>query len=331
MKKVLLLSPKFNNITDFFIKAIQDNNCQVFSLEFSPYGMDTALLKMLHYADEVAVEKKRKKFNSKALEKFHEVVPDVVIVIRGDYMQKEILQAMKSAKLILWMYDSIRRYPKMIENIELYDNVYTFDIEDNQALQMKHNNSSFLPLAYDEKTYFPKKLKKDVDISFVGALYPDRIELLEKVIADFPDLNIKVYGIYQFKRYIFSYIKFLMSGKKRWFKNKKLSHKKCNDLYNRSKICINILPEQYIEEWNARFFELNGSNSFQLVTKSKMTEKYYKDSVVTYSNYQDLKDKIQFYLSNDSARETIAEKAFNYSKIHDQYKNRFNKILKECK
>lgn len=327
MKKVLLVAPQFNQINDFFARSIRENSCEVSVLEFSPYGPDTALFKMLKKDIAPLISSKRKRFNESVWKQFCAISPDIVIIIRGDYMDKDVLKKMKTSRLILWMYDSVRRYPEMGNYLDLYDEIYSFDPDDVTALNKRYRNVEFLPLGYDEKVYFPMNRKKDIDICFVGALYPERIEFFERLIEDFPQLNIEIYGIYQFKRYVFSYMKFLLQGKRKHFKNKKLCHKQCNELYNRSKICLNILPDEYKEEWNARFFELNGSGSFQIVTNSNMTQKYYKDCVATFVNYEDLKQKIQFYLDQPEVRREVSQQALTVARKRDRYIERLKKLL----
>ena len=70
----------------------------------------------------------------------------------------------------------------------------------------------------DINQYHPLKLKKTIDISFVGNMYKNRKDILEKLSEDFPNLNLAFYGKYVTFWHPIKYIKFIFSKKKKAFK-----------------------------------------------------------------------------------------------------------------
>ena len=71
---------------------------------------------------------------------------------------------------ILWMMDSIYRYPHVLANIDIYDYKFMFENSDVIKLSKQEIESHFLPLAADKNKYYPKEdVKKDIDLLFVGS------------------------------------------------------------------------------------------------------------------------------------------------------------------
>lgn len=76
------------------------------------------------------------------MELYKEINPEFVIVIRGDFMERETLSSITCPKAI-WLYDSVSRYPDMMENWELYDLHYVFEESDVLKLKEKNKESVF--------------------------------------------------------------------------------------------------------------------------------------------------------------------------------------------
>lgn len=73
-------------------------------------------------------------------------------------MERETLSSITCPKAI-WLYDSVSRYPDMMENWELYDLHYVFEESDVLKLKEKNKESVFLPLGYDEQKILSNKYK----------------------------------------------------------------------------------------------------------------------------------------------------------------------------
>ena len=154
MKKILLIAPDFNNYTEIFSNSIDKCGYNAISLSFSAYDWRTAVCKLFHCSDKKIIDKKKTIFNKRILELYKEINPEFVIVIRGDFMERETLSSITCPKAI-WLYDSVSRYPDMMENWELYDLHYVFEESDVLKLKEKNKESVFLPLGYDEQKYYP--------------------------------------------------------------------------------------------------------------------------------------------------------------------------------
>lgn len=327
MKKVMLIAPDFNQYTQIFSDSIMQCGYDVRAMSFTPYNWKTAILKMLHMDDKKLINREIVAFNYEIKKNYKEYRPDFVIIIRGDFMCSDTLEQMH-VKKVLWLYDSVSRYPDSARNWDAYDLHYVFEESDIEVLAKSGKQAEFLALGYDPKKYFPiNAVKQDVDISFVGAMYGERKELLEKLADEFSDLHIEFYGIYVFKRYIFDYIQFIFSNKKKAFKNKAVSHKDANKLYARSKININILHRQSKSGWNARLNEILGAQGFQIISFNPLVADRYKGMLDTFTDYEELKKKIRYYLNHEEERKKIAAAGYVWTKKHETYKSRFEYIM----
>lgn len=329
MKKVLLLAPHFNNYTEIFSSSIQQCGYQVIALSFEAYSWKTALCKMLHQNYKWIVEKEKDRFNRTVTKVYEKNLPDFVIVIRGDFMREQTLRIMKKSAIALWLYDSISRYPESGNNWDLYDLHYVFEESDVEKLSKEGKEACFLPLGYDSQRYYAIESREEtIDISFVGAMYESRKKILEQLVEDFPDLNMKFYGIYVFKRNVTEYIRFLKSPLRKVFKNRTISHSKANQLYSKSKINLNILHEQSKGGWNARLNEILGAGGFQIVSYNPKIEEKYHGMLETFQDYSDLKKKIKYYLERPQERKDYKDRGYQYAGENETYKDRFEYILR---
>ena len=265
--------------------------------------------------------------NNEILKEYNLFNPNIVIVIKGFQMLPETLRKMSSSIKILWMMDSIYRYPNVVENIDLYDYKFMFENEDVKKLNKQGVKSYFLPLAADKTKYFPKSsLDKNIDILFIGSLYENRINMFNMLYKDFPHLNIEVYGKYTNLKKPLSYIKYLNKDVKKIYKNCYVDSKKVNDLYSKSKICINLHHEQSKEGCNPRFYEILASESFQIVDYNEYIVNNYGDKVDNFKNYEELKSKINYYINNSEKRQ---EKIKLYKSIINKnyFDNRIETLL----
>ena len=59
-----------------------------------------------------------------------------LFVIKGEFVQKSVLELFResnpNAECILYQYDTLKRYPHIVKLFDLFDRVYSFDIEDCQ-------------------------------------------------------------------------------------------------------------------------------------------------------------------------------------------------------
>jgi len=156
-------------------------------------------------------------------------------------------------------------------------------------------NSFWMPYASSEKHYFKKyTTEKIYDIVFIGGMTEDRKRICDK----FNIKHINAFGE--------DYVREMQSAK----------------------ICFNKSMSYDI---NAKYFEILGSGSFMLTNFNENFFSYMDRNPfiekMFYYDDDDLKSKIDYYLSHDDEREEIASKAHKYILENHTYESRAKLII----
>ena len=149
------------------------------------------------------------------------------------------------------------------------------------------------------------ELEKDIDVSFCGQNYGDRMEWLD-------GLKVDRYGKGQ--------------------PNGMVEFKDLAKIYNRSKICINFSKgSDGRMQIKCRPFEVTASKSMLLCEYVEGIEDYFEidKEIVCFKTKDELKEKIEYYLEHEDEREAIATAGYERTLEDHLWKNRFKKIFKE--
>jgi spore maturation protein CgeB len=336
--KALVVGPKIPDFDPGYNRAIADafRQCgyQVRCLEFfvtTPPGLTNRIKIDLactfglrrFYNDYVNT------FNDALLSTSRDFLPDLVIVVRGSKIFARTLQKISAAK-ILWCHDLIRRCELSTEQLESYDKIYAFDRSDVAWLAKQHLVGHFLPLGFDPKVYRIYPLKKDIDVFFVGAYYPDRRYILEFLADNLPHRVLRFYGRhtrYREPKTWARYIYYVVRNQRAIFVNRNLNADEIGQFYARSKICINLHHEQSMDGCNPRVFEVMAAGSFQLCDDLEYIRNNFGQYLQTYKDQAELKDLILKFLADDRNREERAKAAQSFAFQNHTFLHRVSQIL----
>jgi len=172
----------------------------------------------------------------------------------------------------------------------------------------------FWPLAAFEKLHDPSKSVEDlfsqdrnVDVAFVGGLYPSKMELLASLKKRFGN-RFRLHGLTGWKRNLYFNVKYNFPG---WISP--LRFDEYVPLYQKTKIGINThLGGKYLLG-NYRMFDLPANGVMQISDGSEYLKDFFKvgEEIESYESEEELLDKIEYYLQNDAAREKIARAGYN--------------------
>jgi spore maturation protein CgeB len=334
VKRVLLLCSDFM----WYAESIEQAFCEC--------GWNTKMLKshigpnnnnyiirlksLLHKDITNFLEKKRDIFSTKAIKEFDRFKPDLVYVTLGNQLTPEAIRYMKkNAYTVLKLSDTLSVYPYLQQVVSIYDRVYTYEISDIEELKKYGVTGHRSMGTYDSKQYFPIDCSRDIDVCFVGKMYPQRKELLERLIEDLPDVKFRFWGTYVKVNKPIKYLNWMFSKKHKVFANKNIHYSEVNEIYNRSKICLNINGYQTQIGWASRLPEILGTRSFQLVDGNEAINSEFNGCLATFYTYEDLKNKILYYLKHDDERKQIAING--YEKVIHSYtrKHQIESILND--
>lgn len=109
-----------------------------------------------------------------------------------------------------------------------------------------------------------------------------------------------------------------------------------NRLYANSKVTVGdslVLNFDYPYYWSDRVYETMGRGGFLIMPFIKGLDEQFKDGehliFYEFGNFDQLKEKIDYYLANDDAREKIRLAGHEEVKARHTYKHRWEHILKE--
>lgn len=111
--------------------------------------------------------------------------------------------------------------------------------------------------------------------------------------------------------------------------NGSVPNKEIPRIIRESRICLNFATSRGENQIKARTFEVLGSGGFLLTDSARGLEKYYKQGkeICIFSDFEDLVDKINYYLENPDERNMIARAGFLRTQHEHTYENRFIEII----
>lgn len=234
----------------------------------------------------------------------------------------DFIKTKTKSPVVMWFPDGIGSASKALFMIADYDLVFFQDPYAVTILNTQYNkkNVFYLPECCNPKYHRTISLsendleKYSCDISTYGNPHSYRSFIIAQ-LADL-NLNVKVWGhqppIWQNDEKI-----------KRLFKGEYLINDEKAKSVLAAKININTLVPAGVYGLNSRTFEIAGIGGFQLIHWRSGLSKLFSDGkeLVSFNNFSDLKEKIDFFLFNDDMRFEIAtagqKKAYNaHTYIH---------------
>ena len=249
--------------------------------------------------------------------KYNEFQPDFILILDGTNISLPVQKFLARYKIILWLWDSFKRFDVLKNLVQIAAEIFCFEYEDIKNLREEFSKSAYyLPLGVNEKIYYPAECERDIDISFVGWTSKERLEILEKVckFAVEKNLSVKIGGPFHDNKYFWKKILFRRRQKNlaQFLENRIFKPAEIAELYRRSKICLNINVSEH-HSLNPRTFEICATKSFQLMNSGQNSHGLInlETDLATFDGAADLLEKIEFYLANDELREKIALAGYN--------------------
>lgn len=215
------------------------------------------------------------KIYRKNLAAFAEDKYDIILVINGQTLSprflKHLISLYPGADKILYLWDSIKNRPSVMQNVFAFDRIYTFDPIDAQRFGW-----NFRPLFYVDHSKENPLEEIAYDLSFVGTVHSDRYKIAKRLKESLPkEVNFYLYFYVQSVWVYLVYKLFkpcMWAAKKTEFNFKPLSKK---DLYKTFQTSIIILDIEHPSQvgLTMRTFETLGAHK-KLVTTNAGIKNY---------------------------------------------------------
>ncbi|OCC15877.1 hypothetical protein DBT_0802 [Dissulfuribacter thermophilus] len=232
-------------------------------------------------------------------------------------------QRFPKLKLITIFSDDEWRHSNYDRYLALYSDIFTIAVKKNISAYHSYglSNVYYMQWACNPKKYYPiPGLEKKYSVTFIGAAYGKRVEYIRYLLKN--NIDIKIFGP-KWNHYI--------GFSKHW--GGILSHDKMLEIISQSKINLNFLwtsRDPNRSTIKGRTLELAACKGFQL---SNYTEEFKNygfiegNHIAIFNNKKDLLEKINFYLTHDDERETIAQRAYNHVLKNHTWQHRFDGLF----
>jgi spore maturation protein CgeB len=329
-QKVLIVGPDFygynQSVERAFIKLGYQTRVMAF-LDKDAEGLKEKIAYHLSKDKVLFFDKKRRRFGEQFRKVYNAYSPDILFIIKGSIFLPETLAIADKSINILWMMDSIFKNSYSYNIRHLVQHIFLFEETDADRLAKEENiKAHFLPLALDETVYYPVNNKKEIDLLFVGALYPNRIALLNRVIHNFPGKTIKIYGAYFSP--IREPLRYFFRKDKQVYTNKTVTPAQLNQLYSKAKVCLNIHHEQSVVGVNQRFFEILGASALEITDyKPFMGSHFTNGEVIWYKTENELVEKIRDAFANEADFRSVTEAGYKKVTAQHTFTARIQQVL----
>ena len=207
-------------------------------------------------------------------------------------------------------YDRDFAYLHAFDHVLYHSPAYSRDLTMPEKLQYcGAKRHDFWPLALFDAFFDPRlsehevaALPRDIDIIFVGALYPDKMPLLAAVKKAF-GRRFQIHGLTSLKRNTYFNLKY---GFPQWVKP--IRFEDYVPLYQRAKIGINSHLRGKYTVGSYRLFDLPGNGMAQITDGGEYIDSFYAPTreIDTYEDAEHLIGRIDYYLTHPAERLEMA-------------------------
>jgi len=249
-------------------------------------------------------------FEMKLMESFVSFRPDILYVLKGALVSKHVVELLgRHCQTINHQVDDPYEM-RTSESLCLaapYEFVFTTD---KSSFPDYRKRGGVLLFGADPIFHRPAShIAKDLDVSFVGSIYPER----ERFVKAVPG-GVKVWGC--------SNALCVEKGR--------ISHLKMIEIANRSKIVLNFAdqPDGFHGLKN-RLWETMATGSFVLTQWSYNLADAFKEGVEldSFRTEDELKEKVVYYLKHADAREKIAKAGYERVMCDGKWEDRIKQML----
>ncbi|HFI0617898.1 TPA: capsular biosynthesis protein CpsH [Streptococcus suis] len=275
-KKVLFFSPAFFGYEKKIVNKLTELGAEVkfYDVRSVQNSFSRALLKV----SPKIFNNQSQKYYDKILDEEESENFDYILIVKCDMTPISALKRMRdlypNAKLILYLWDSMKNIPGIEQKIVYFDRLLTFDLEDSK----KNKSFHFRPLFYADE-FISKSASKSYkyDLVFLGTIHSDRYSIIKKIESFAKNNNLNsFYFCYLQSKFIYFFYKItkpeFFDAKQSFFAFEKMSSESISKVVEESNIIIDIEhPKQ--NGLTMRTIEMIGMQK-KILTTNKSIQEY---------------------------------------------------------
>ncbi len=282
----------------------------------------------INFLDKVpAIRRFKSKKIYKSIEEDH---LDMILVLHDFLSPEEIhqIKARTSAAVCIWFPDHLANFQKSMFYLADYDYLFFKDRYTVSKLRDEMNlNAFYLPQCCNPNSHRKVNLSQNdleeysCEITNAGNLYPSRAALYKNLTQ----YDFKMWGGRATSWLKVPELKRIIMGRAVF------NEDKCK-AFSAAKIVLNNLHIGEIDGLNKRTFEIPACGGFQIVSLNNAVSTHFEigKEIEVYTNLEDLKQKIEFYLDpqNEEKRKKIIEAGYDRTMKDHTYEIRLSEMLK---
>ena len=227
---------------------------------------------------------------------------DVLFLQRGDRFPPYLLKACNRPK-IFWASELVSRNRDrdILLKSNLFNHIFVHSDECKSRIIQNQwamrDKLTVMLNGFNPKLHYKMDETKDIDILFVGSILPRRKKILRELQTEFNIRICKAFG------------------------------KEMSNLFNRSKIVLNIHAEEFLDT-ETRIYESLGCGAFVISEKLSSENPFIPNMhYIEVNNIDEMKNQINYYLDNPIERENIAQNGYKEAKSKHSYQKRAEQLV----
>lgn len=234
-KKVLYIgTPIFN----YHKKIIAEFEAQGYFVDFyndrpSESSFIKGMIKIKKSLLNFLIQKYFDKIMSETKDKTYDLVFIVNCKVFTPEMIRQMRESHKSARFVLYMWDSLTLYPNSRDLIPIFDTSYSFDLEDCEKIESLKLLPLFYCKEYEEVGKADLK-EREYDIVSVCTAHPNRYKTMHKLFPKLESKGIRIFSYMFLNKFQYLYNKVFVAE----FKGAKSSEFKFNSLSEQENLAV---------------------------------------------------------------------------------------------
>jgi spore maturation protein CgeB len=245
----------------------------------------------------------------------HVLLVDNACPYHPDWLKRlPVYKVLRTSDGPLSAYDRDIPYLHAFDQVLFHSPAYSPDLDTRAKLAYcGARNVDFWPLALFDAQFDPTRseedlfaLERDIDVVFVGALHPGKMETLSRVKKAL-GRRCRIYGLASWKKNVYFIVRFGFPG---WVRP--IPADSYVQLYERAKIGFNVHNRGKYTVGGYRLFELPANGVMQISDGGEYLAEFFEvgREIVGYENVSELIDKIRFFLGHPAERDEIARAGY---------------------
>lgn len=191
-KKITLIYPFAYGYIDFIVRELQsypDISVKDIKTDLIKYHYPSIFAKIGNGIMKLFGKNIKKQYFKEQILRRIKEKQDIIFIIRPDLLENSLLQELKKRtdNFIAYYYDSCKKYPKQLEILHFFDEIYSYEKEDIEKYNFLETNN----FIYDENIEL-SEIKYDI---FNISSYDSRIDEIDKISKKLYNAGFRIHFI----------------------------------------------------------------------------------------------------------------------------------------